>query len=507
MATVKTDLAGMARFWRQFGLLISSGVPVLRALEIQRAEASAPDMREAVESMAAAVRQGKSLSQAISQRPGLFSASVVALCQAGEAAGALDKVAERIAAGLENGALGAPSGDATAAPVVEPSEEAVAKKVSEVILAAVRGRASDIHLEALREGGQVRLRIDGVLQRPEPLDRATYDAVMSRLMLMSGLNVGEKRRPQDGRIQLKAEGRELDLRVSVCPFIYGLGAVARVLDRAVESLSVEKLGFSPEALEELKGWSRRDSGIHLIGGPTGSGKTTVLYAVTKLCAREGVKVLSAESPVEFAMDGVLQAQTMPALGMSFPTLIRSFLRMDPDVILVGEIRDNETVQMMAQAALTGHLVLSSLHTDTATEIPRRLADIGLVPWLVSIALGGAASMRLVRKVCAQCASPCSGADLAALEGVAGAEELNKGKFVRGKGCEACRGSGYRGRAPVIEFLPMTRRIKDLIARNVSPEELRRAAIEEGMVTLRRDALSKAAQGVTTLDEAMMVPEP
>ena len=494
----------LVRFWRQFGLLASSGVPILQALNIQELECREAKVREAVAAMGESIRRGRKFSDALAEAPDLFSPSVVALCRAGEVGGVVDTVAERIANGLENGALdigGGPSSRAETPPEAAPDGKPIFDRIA---LDAVKGRASDIHIEPTEDGGQVRLRIDGAMTAPETLDRASYDALMAQIALMANMDIAEKRRPQDGRICLNIEGRDVDLRVSCCSYIHGYSAVLRVLDRNLVQLRLDDVIKGPEAKAEFRRWAREPYGVFVTSGPTGSGKTTLLYAVVKEAVTPQRKVMAAEDPVEYLIEGVLQAQLQTRLGVTFSTLMRSFLRQDPDVIMVGEVRDREVLQICIQAALTGHAVFTTLHTPTATDVPRRMVDIGAPAWLVRDALKGVSSMRLVRKVCANCAKPYRPDDLDKLAGLPDGEALAKAEFVRGEGCEKCRRSGFRGRIAAYEILPMTPPVLEAIAANVPPEELRRLAREEGMATLFNDAARRAAEGLTTLEEAVRV---
>ena len=511
--TVRDELV---RFWRQFGLLISSGVPAIESLSVLRAEITLAELRDTITRIHDSIRNGKTMSGSIAQSPSLFSPSVIALCKAGEAGGVLDQVAERIAKGLETGALAvagvddAASGDDQAEASEAVTEGGIVEKVAKTIEHAFTSRASDIHLEPTPDGGHIRLRIDGVMQPPELLDQDTYNAVISRLMIMANVDVAEKRRPQDGRIKLSLRGRELDLRCSFASYLIdgGLGrnysAVLRILDRQSVTLDLGRIGATEETLAALTSWPRQPNGIYIVTGPTGSGKTTLLYGLISLANTAERKVLSVENPVEYLIAGVLQAEVRDNIGATFPRLLRSFLRQDPDVILVGEIRDFETAAVCVQASLTGHLILTSLHTRNATEVPRRLADIGIEPWLVLDSLGGVASLRLVRKACDACKEPFTPENLGFLEGLPDEEELRQATFVQGKGCDKCARTGYRGRTAVLEIMPNTPKVRELIARNVEPQELRAAAIADGMITMRHDGLRKAAQGITTIKEILRV---
>ena len=495
----------MVCFWRQFGILLSSGVPALKALEIQQQEL--PVVRDPLRLVADAIRNGKTMGQAIARLPELFASSVVALCRAGETGGVLDVVAERIANGLESGALAFSGEPSEGQEPVKPGATNWGQVLVDLITDAVRAGASDMHFEPTRDGGQVRHRIDGVVQAPQPVDRDTYDALIGRLKVLANLNVAESRLPQDGRAQLKVDGRDLDVRVSLCRYATGVSAVIRVLDRAVVPLDIGQLGCAPETLEQLTDWTRRPHGLHIVAGPTGCGKTTLLYALLSILNTPDKKILSVEDPVEFLIDGVLQAGIRPEIGLTFARTVRAFLRQAPNVIMVGEIRDRETANVVVQASLTGHLVLSTLHTANATEVPGRLVDIGLDPWLVSVSLQGVVSMRLVRQACAHCAEEVE-PDEALVAGVLAdlpdADALRTGPFRHGVGCDHCHHTGYRGRTALYEILPQEPDLQAMVRASASPKDLRRAAVEAGMVTLRHDGVRKAVQGITTLEEVLRV---
>ena len=495
----------MVRFWRQFGILVSSGVPALRALAVEQHEL--PIVRGALTRVAEAVRNGRTLSEAIAAVPKLFATPVVAMCRAGEAGDVLQVVAEPIAKGLETGALPL-SGDpgAAAGPTDAPATN-WGQRVVDLIGAGVRAGASDVHFEPTRDGGRVRHRIDGVVQTVGSMPQEEYDAVVGRLKVLASLNVAEHRLPQDGRIQMEVDQRQLDLRVSVCQYATGPSVVIRVLDRAAVPLDIGQLGCSPETLDALSESTRRPYGLHVVAGPTGCGKTTLLYALLHLLNTPDRKILTVEDPVEFLLDGVLQAPVRPDTGLTFPRLVRAFLRQAPNVIMVGEIRDQETANVVVQASLTGHLLFTTLHTQNACEVPERLVDIGLDPWLVSMALEGAASIRLARRVCPECAEPFTpDASLvdAVLAGLSDADTLRGSPFVHGRGCDHCHGTGYRGRTGVFEVLPMTPDTRAMIRAGTPSQELRRLAVDAGMVTLRHDGVRKAAQGITTLEEVLRV---
>jgi len=501
-------LKQMTRFWRQFGILISSGVPILEALKIQEAEAEQWQVRDAVGRIWRTIEGGKPMSAALQEVPSLFSAGVIALCRAGEHGGVLDVVAERIAKGLENGALALSTAEEGEAVVGQATESAgVVDRVSGLLEDAVKSRASDIHFEPTDDGGRIRLRIDGVLSEYEALDDDAYNAVITRLMIMANLDIAEKRRPVDGRIRINLANKDLDLRCSMMPYVTRTGRkgsmVIRILDTSAPVLELDRI-CDGEVLETVREWARRSNGVHIVSGPTGSGKTTMLYSVLLAATTPERKVMAVENPVEYLLPGVLQAEVRANIGCTFPVLIRSQLRQDPDVLMIGEIQDRETAMLLPAISMTGHLVFTTLHTETSTEIPRRLVDIGLAPWLVKVCLSGAMGMRLVRKVCSDCREHSEAAPLDVLSGLPDEQALKSAAFVRGRGCERCNGTGYRGRIAVYETLPMTPEIRDMIGENVPPSDLREAAVETGMVTMRHDGCRKAAAGLTTLEEVSRV---
>jgi type IV pilus assembly protein PilB len=499
----------LVRFWSQFGVLQHAGVPVLTSLTTQRREARLPPLQQALDSIVAAVRQGKPLHLALAANPSLFSVHVQELVRVSAEQGSLDVVCNEIAQGLKSGTLPVSSagGKATAAEAAATAEEKpVADLAQETLREAIAANASDIHLEPTAEGGQLRLRVDGVMIAPKPINPEQYDALISRFQLMARVDVAEKNLPQDSRIQLEIDERPLNLRASFMRFQtggargHGYGVVIRILLPQAALYSLEEL----DAPEEMRLWPAAPWGVHIISGPTGSGKTTVLYSLLKRAATPGRKVLAAENPVEYLIPGVLQAEVRHSIGLTFSALVRSFMRQDPDVIMIGDVRDHETAVLLPNVALTGHLLFTQLHTVSSTEIPRRLIDLGLEPWLVQETLKGAASMRLLRCLCRDCRVPDERDLSPLLDPLPYAQEFRGVKFFRTKGCPACRDTGCRGRMAVYEVLPITDRVREAIAKNLAEPDLRRIATEEGLITLRHAALRKAAEGATGIDEALRV---
>jgi general secretion pathway protein E len=381
-------------------------------------------------------------------------------------------------------------------------EPPVVRLVNILIEGALAADASDIHIEPFEDSLLVRYRIDGLLYDQEAPPRRLRAALTSRIKIMAEMNIAERRLPQDGRIRVTAHGRPVDIRVSTVPTVHGESIVMRLLDRSSVFLTFDRLGFSRRTAGTFDGLIRRPHGILLVTGPTGSGKTTTLYAALDKINRPDLKIITVEDPVEYQLKRVNQIPVKPKIGLTFAAGLRHIVRQDPDVIMVGEIRDLETAEIAIQAALTGHLVFSTLHTNDAPGAITRLQDMGCEPYLFSSVLNGVLAQRLVRRICEVCRVPkeAEGSELAAL-GIAstGTEEL-----FHGKGCDACRGTGYRGRTGIYELLKVTEDLRSLIVRKAPSAELQRSAIAHGMVTLREDAWAKACAGVTTVAEILRV---
>jgi general secretion pathway protein E len=381
------------------------------------------------------------------------------------------------------------------------SEAPVIRIVNRLISKAAELRASDIHLEPFEQGLRVRYRIDGVLRDTEPPPAQLRAAIVSRLKIMARLNIAERRLPQDGRIRLAVRGKDIDLRVATLPTMHGEAVVLRVLDRSSVALDFVSLGFGPAALRAYHEALTRPNGIILVTGPTGSGKTTTLYASLIELNTPDRKVLTVEDPIEYQLDGVNQVQIKPQIGLSFAHVLRSMLRHDPDVIMIGEIRDLETAQIAIQAALTGHLVLSTLHTNNAASTLTRLLDMGVEDYLLPSTLNGIVAQRLVRRLCAHCREAYT--PLPELLAQLGLEEQQL-PFWRPKGCAACAQTGYSGRISINETLIMTDLIRRQILQHTESNELQRAAVVAGMQPMLQDGIAKVAAGVTSVEEVMRV---
>ena len=377
------------------------------------------------------------------------------------------------------------------------SEAPVIRMVNATIAAAVEKRASDIHIEPFEKSFRIRFRIDGVLYEQEQPPKEMKAALISRVKLMAKLNIAERRLPQDGRIKVKTLGREVDLRVSTLPTLYGESVVMRLLDRSAgeQFYDLRKLGFTDRMLERMEFYTQLPHGIMFVTGPTGSGKSTTLYSALKRINGVERKIITIEDPVEYQMDGINQIHVNPQIGLTFASGLRHIVRQDPDVIMVGEVRDRETADVAIRSALTGHFVFSTLHTNDAPSAVTRLTDMGVENYLISSSVVSILAQRLVRKICAHCKTP--GAPRLRPEGV----EVPTWK---GRGCDRCFGSGYTGRVGIFELMELNEEIRRLITKNVDASLLTEAARRNGMRTLREDGWDKVAEGVTTPEEVMRV---
>ncbi len=382
------------------------------------------------------------------------------------------------------------------------SDAPVVRFVDDLIALAMKKRASDIHLEPFEKRFAARLRIDGVLEPTEAPPLSAAAAIVSRVKILAGLDIAERRLPQDGRIRLRVDGREIDLRVATSPSLHGESVVMRVLPHDAAIPTFADLGFDETAARTMTRLLSGKHGMIAVTGPTGSGKTTTLYAGLDLVNDGKQKILTVEDPVEYEIDGVVQMQVAADIGRTFAASLRSILRQDPDIVMVGEMRDGETAHIAAQAALTGHLVLSTLHTNDAPSAVTRLEDMGLAPYLIASTLRASLSQRLVRRLCKDCRIPIkSPAQLPASVRALSGDAVG---FFRAEGCAACDGRGYAGRVGVYELMVIDETIGRLIIEGADANALRRAAIAAGMRPLAEDALVKAARGLTSLEEAYLV---
>ncbi len=388
--------------------------------------------------------------------------------------------------------------------LVEMAQEAtVVKLVNEILSEAIRDKASDIHIEPYEDDLKIRYRIDGVLQKTQlpPQIRRFQAAIISRIKIMCNLNIAEKRLPQDGGFKARIHGREIDFRVSVIPTGYGEAVVLRILDKQSINISLQQLGMDNEVLTNFNALINQPHGIILVTGPTGSGKTTTLYAALHAIVSDEIKILTVEDPIEYYLDGINQVQTNEKIGLNFARALRSFLRHDPDVILVGEIRDRETAEVAINASLTGHLVFSTLHTNDAATANTRMLDMGIEPFLISSSVEGILAQRLVRLICPHCKEAYD-PDRAQLPPDFVLEPGHK--LYRGRGCRECRNIGYKGRLGIFELIMMNDEIRELVVQRASGGRIQDAAIKSGLRLLREDGWLKIKAGLTTPEEVLRV---
>ncbi|MFM7159837.1 MAG: GspE/PulE family protein [Planctomycetaceae bacterium] len=378
----------------------------------------------------------------------------------------------------------------------------IRKLLNMVLLLAIKDQASDIHLEPFEDEFKIRVRADGVLFEMVPPPRHLANAIVSRVKIMANLDIAERRVPQDGRIELTVGGNSVDLRVSVLPTLFGESVVMRVLDRTVVQLDLNKIGMDPGTLSEFRKMVHRPNGIILVTGPTGSGKTTTLYSVLNEMNEVTTKVITTEDPVEYEIYGLIQVPVNPDIDVTFATVLRAILRHDPDIILVGEIRDYETAEIAIQSALTGHVVFSTLHTNDAPTAITRLRDMGVPPFLITATVEAVLAQRLVRKICVECRTQFDPSDELLMELQLPLAQARKYKFYYGKGCQRCNNTGYKGRTGIHELIDVTDDIRDLIASEASVDDIRNLSRSQGMTSLRESGLKLIFDGVTTIDEVV-----
>ncbi|MEY3130000.1 MAG: hypothetical protein RLY12_372 [Verrucomicrobiota bacterium] len=384
----------------------------------------------------------------------------------------------------------------------QASQAPIIRFVDLVLQEGVKAKASDIHFEPFEHEFRIRLRIDGSLYEMAPPPKNLASAVIARVKVLSSLNIAERRVPQDGRIKTTISGRQIDLRVSTLPTQFGESVVLRILDKTVVNLSLEALSMQDDIKEGIRSMVGRPNGIFIVTGPTGSGKTTTLYSALKEVNTEDVKILTAEDPVEYEVEGIMQVPINHQVGLTFAAALRSFLRQDPDTIMVGEIRDIETAQIAVQASLTGHVVLSTLHTNDAPGAVTRLIDMGLEPFLISASLEGVLAQRLLRRICKTCRTPYEpDKDVVNMLDVDALEIANK-KFYYGKGCPDCNRSGYKGRQGLFELMTINDQLRNLITQKAPTLVLKQKAIESGMRPLRDDGLRCIFDGHTSIEEVL-----
>ena len=411
---------------------------------------------------------------------------------------------EDIVKSIDKGKLGLREGEEpelkALAGLVE--EAPVVKLVNLVIMEAIKAGASDIHIEPEENTLRTRYRVDGVLHETTTPPKHLQSAVISRIKILSGMDIAERRVPQDGRFQLKVEGRQIDCRVSTIPTVYGENVVMRLLDLTNVLLGLKDLGFSHEALNSYERLIRKPYGIILVTGPTGSGKTTTLYSSLSVINSPEKNIVTIEDPIEYRMEFVRQMQINPKAGLTFANGLRSILRQDPDIIMVGEVRDLDTAEVAIQAALTGHLVLSTMHTNDAPGAITRLVDMGVEPFLVASSVTAVLAQRLVRLICKDCKETYAPSEEILRDvGLAGAKNI---KFYRGRGCDNCMHTGYKGRVGIFELMLPSDEIRTLAVAKASTTEIRKAALKNGMKTMQEDGIEKVKTGATTLEEVLRV---
>ncbi|MFP4237243.1 MAG: type IV-A pilus assembly ATPase PilB [Desulfonatronovibrio sp.] len=394
------------------------------------------------------------------------------------------------------------AGDETAT-LEAASQVPVVKMVNLIIMEAISKRASDIHIEPYEKDFRVRMRLDGMLKEVMRPPKTMKNSIISRLKIMSHLNIAEKRLPQDGRIKVRTpDGRDIEFRVSILPTLFGEKVVMRILDKSALQVDMVKLGLEESSFKAFEAAIKKPYGMVLVTGPTGSGKTTSLYSAIMELNKEGVNISTAEDPVEFSLKGVNQVQVMEEVGLTFAAALRSFLRQDPDIILVGEIRDLETAEIGVKAALTGHLVLATLHTNDAPSTLTRMVNMGVDGFLVASAVNAIMSQRLVRRLCPVCKVPDEMDKAGLLEMGMSEQEISDAQIYQANGCDECNQTGFRGRTGLYEVLTVSSRIQEQILAGGSELVLRKTAIEEGMITMRRSGLIKMAQGLTSAQEVL-----
>jgi len=388
--------------------------------------------------------------------------------------------------------------------VLDENDAPIIRLVHLIIQEAVTSRASDIHIEPFSDRVRIRYRIDGVLMERDSPPRRLLSSIVSRIKIMGAIDIAEKRRPQDGRVKITVAGKDIDLRVSILPTSHGQSVVMRILDRENIKVGLRDIGFGDEDWKRFSTYIKRPNGILLVTGPTGSGKTTTLYATLNELNRPDVKIITAEDPVEYYLPGVNQCEVRAKIGMTFARIIRAMLRQNPNVLLVGEIRDEETANTAIQAALTGHLVFSTLHTNDAPSAVTRLVNIGVQPFLVASSVMAILAQRLVRKICPKCKQRYE-PPAHILTGLGLKPEIaKKANFMKGKGCSYCNKGGYRGRMGIYELMAMTQQIREMTFKGEPTQNLRKMGRKQGMHTLFEDGMVKALKGLTSLEEVLRI---
>jgi type II secretory ATPase GspE/PulE/Tfp pilus assembly ATPase PilB-like protein len=492
------------RYWRALAWLLRSGVPILEAFALLRDETATGPLAEATDAIHRRILEGGTVAGAMRGFPDVFAAELCEAVDTAETQGGLDEVVLAIADALKVGDLsGLPkrSGDV---PVAE-TDAPVVKLVVHMLLRALDERASDVHIDPHEDGtARVRLRVDGVLRDVDPLPEHLAQAAVSRIKVMASMDVAERRLPQDGRIALNVKGRKIDVRVCVVPTMFGERVCMRLLSREHAPLLLDQVGLSEDDLATVRDLCLLPHGIVIANGPTGCGKTTVMYSMLHELDRDKCCVISIEDPIEYTIDGVAQIAVRPQHGLTFARGIRSILRQDPDVVMVGEIRDFETLMIVVQTALTGHLAISALHCLDGPSTIRRMIDIGLEPFLVNSSLAGVISPRLVRTLCDACKGPAEPPRHSVPPEAEAFLRQSDATFYAPKGCDACQGTGYLGRTAIYEVMVMNDRIREAVHSEPALSNLRNAVAASGTKSMLLDGLEKAARGITSVAEVCRV---
>ena len=388
--------------------------------------------------------------------------------------------------------------------VEEESETPIVKLVSYIVDEAVKARASDVHIEPLSNKTRIRYRIDGVCQEVHSITKRVHEALISRIKILSDIDITEKRKPQDGHASSVIDDKTIDLRVSSIPTTCGESIVMRILEKSTALTQLKNMDFSDHDYYNFKSVLKKPNGIFLITGPTGSGKTTTLYASLNEINSSEKKIITVEDPIEYNLSGINQCQVNEMIGLTFPSILRSALRQDPNIIVIGEIRDAETAEIAVTSALTGHLVMSTLHTNDAPSAITRLVDMGIKPFLLSSSIQTILAQRLVRTICPKCKVPCKVEKRILTSLGINNADLECTEFYHGKGCDYCNRTGYRGRKPIFEFMSINKEMREAIFKNATTNELRKIALSNSMTTLTEDGLRLAREQITTLEEIMRV---
>lgn len=506
---MKTMKQEWIEFWKKMARMLDTGIPILATFETIQKESTQPAIEETCRLLLEEVKAGNTVYDALVRLPQYFSTSMLKMIQVGEMTGKLPESMLSLAAGIEEGSFPvgpseegmgtiAPA-EATDQPVPE-SDLPIINIAANILYEAYHQKASAIHIEVLSDAIQVRFRVDGALQEIASPPKAVGPALINRFKIMANMNVSDKRLPQDGRIHISIANQLVDLRISYLPITDGESIVLRVLTAPVSLPNLDRI-FKADHLATLQRWLKRPAGLIVVNGPTGSGKTTTLYSILKSFDPVQTKIMTIEHPVEYRLAGVCQQAINPALGLTYPAALRVAFRQDPDVVMVGEVRDQETVSILTEMALTGNRVLTALHTDGGVQSAQRLVDIGVEPHLLASVLVGVISQRLVRQICPHCKAEIKVEPWMR-------EFFPKGgrpKLYAGKGCAKCNGTGYSGRQAIFEFFEPTGGIlRKLTLDGSTLAEVQAEAEAGGLKTLRQEGLDLVAEGVTTLDEILRV---